>query len=126
MAYFQTKNTNLGKFWRVLQWKMVVYFMGIWSILLPFGLFRGHLVQYIAIWYIFPVLVCRTCKSGNPGLVTNVYARFGLEIDNLECVQFINSLKYETKRKIGKFGYGKDFITKPLKTAHTGYLLSSG
>jgi hypothetical protein len=24
---FQTKNPNLGKFWRVLQWKMLVYFM---------------------------------------------------------------------------------------------------
>jgi hypothetical protein len=23
-AYFQTKNTNLGKFWRVLHWKMLV------------------------------------------------------------------------------------------------------
>jgi hypothetical protein len=25
--FFQTKNTSLGKFWRVLQWKMLVYFM---------------------------------------------------------------------------------------------------
>jgi hypothetical protein len=25
MAYFQTKNPNLGKFWRVLEWKMLVY-----------------------------------------------------------------------------------------------------
>jgi hypothetical protein len=42
MAYFQTKNSNLGKFWRVLQWKMVVYFMATRSILLPlwsFGIF---------------------------------------------------------------------------------------
>jgi hypothetical protein len=23
MVYFQTKNPNLGKFWRVLQWKML-------------------------------------------------------------------------------------------------------
>jgi hypothetical protein len=29
MAYFQTKNPTLGKFWRVLQWKMLVYFMAI-------------------------------------------------------------------------------------------------
>jgi hypothetical protein len=39
MAYFRTKNTNLGNFWRVLQWKMFVYFF-------------GHLVYFIAIWYI--------------------------------------------------------------------------
>jgi hypothetical protein len=32
---FQTKNPNLGKFWRVLLWKILVYF-------LPFGLFYGH------------------------------------------------------------------------------------
>jgi hypothetical protein len=25
MVYFQTKNSNLGKFWRILQWKVLVY-----------------------------------------------------------------------------------------------------
>jgi hypothetical protein len=49
MAYFQTKNPNLGKFWRLLQWKMGV----IWSILWPFGLFYGRLVYFMDIWYIF-------------------------------------------------------------------------
>jgi hypothetical protein len=29
MAHFQTKSTNLGKFWRVLQWTMLVYFIAI-------------------------------------------------------------------------------------------------
>jgi hypothetical protein len=29
MAYFQTINPNIGKFWRVLQWKMLVYFTAI-------------------------------------------------------------------------------------------------
>jgi hypothetical protein len=33
MVYFRTKNRNLGKFWRTLQWKMLVYFMDFWSIL---------------------------------------------------------------------------------------------
>jgi hypothetical protein len=33
MAYFQTKNPNLGKFWKDLQWEMLVYFMAIWYIL---------------------------------------------------------------------------------------------
>jgi hypothetical protein len=36
MVCFQTKNPNLGKFWRVLQWKILVYFMTIWSILRPY------------------------------------------------------------------------------------------
>jgi hypothetical protein len=47
MAYFQTKNTNLGKFW-----DMLVYVMAIWCILLSFGLFCCHLVYFVAIWYI--------------------------------------------------------------------------
>jgi hypothetical protein len=29
MVRFHTKNTNLGKFWRLLQCKMLVYFMAI-------------------------------------------------------------------------------------------------
>jgi hypothetical protein len=33
MAYFQTQNPNLNKFWRVLQWKMLAYYMSIiWCI----------------------------------------------------------------------------------------------
>jgi hypothetical protein len=30
MVYFQTKNPNLGKFLRVLQRKVLVYFVAIW------------------------------------------------------------------------------------------------
>jgi hypothetical protein len=44
MVCFQTKNPNLGKFWRVLHWKMLVYFMETWSILMSFVMFYGHLV----------------------------------------------------------------------------------
>jgi hypothetical protein len=39
MAYFQTKNPNFGKFCRDLRWKILFYFMAIWSILRPFGIF---------------------------------------------------------------------------------------
>jgi hypothetical protein len=48
-TYFQTKDPNLGKFWRVLQWKMLVYFMRIWSILRQIGLFYAHLVYFMVI-----------------------------------------------------------------------------
>jgi hypothetical protein len=58
MVYFQTKSPNLGKFWRVLQWKMLVYFMSVWNISLPFAILYGHLVHFLLIWYIFSVLVC--------------------------------------------------------------------
>jgi hypothetical protein len=55
MVCFQTKNSNLGKFWRVLQWKMLVLFNGLLVhftafcyILWTFGTVCGNLV------YIFP------------------------------------------------------------------------
>jgi hypothetical protein len=52
---FQTKNTNLGKFWRVLQWKLLVYFVAIWK-------------HFMVIWYIFPRFgMLHQEKSGNPG-----------------------------------------------------------
>jgi hypothetical protein len=64
MVYFQTKNRNLGKFGRVLKWKMLVYFMDIGSILRPFDIFYDHLVYFVAIWYIFsPLLVYCTKKN---------------------------------------------------------------
>jgi hypothetical protein len=46
IVYLQTKNCNLGTFWTVLQWKMLVYFMTIWSILRTFDIFFGHLVYF--------------------------------------------------------------------------------
>jgi hypothetical protein len=48
----QTQNTNLGKFWRALQWKILVYFTAIWYILWPFGILYGHLVYCMVNWYI--------------------------------------------------------------------------
>jgi hypothetical protein len=48
---FQTENTNLNEFWRVLQWKMLAHFIGhldyftsIWYILWSFGIFFHVLV----------------------------------------------------------------------------------
>jgi hypothetical protein len=61
MVSFQTKYTNLGKFWRALGGKMLIYilgllgiFMDIWVILWPFGTFRVHLVHYFWFWYHVP------------------------------------------------------------------------
>jgi hypothetical protein len=53
MVLFQTKNPNLGKFWRVLEWKMLVYFMTIWNILGPFGIIYDRLVKFFAFWYVW-------------------------------------------------------------------------
>jgi hypothetical protein len=57
MVYFQTKNTNLGTLWRVLEWEMLLYFKIIWSILWPFCIIYGSLVKLVVIWYIFTILV---------------------------------------------------------------------
>jgi hypothetical protein len=66
MVCFQTKNPNLGKFWGVLQWKILVYFMTIWSILRPLEIFSSHLVYFVVIWYIFPRFgILYQGKSGN-------------------------------------------------------------
>jgi hypothetical protein len=40
-----------------------VYFTAIENILWPFGIFCGNLVYFVAIWYIFPVLVIWTKKN---------------------------------------------------------------
>jgi hypothetical protein len=73
MVFFQTKNPNLGKFWRVLQWKMLVCFITVWNILRPFGRFHGHLVDFMVTWYIlssFGKLYQQ--KSGNPALIAKL------------------------------------------------------
>jgi hypothetical protein len=54
MVSFQTKNPNLGKFWRALDRKKLKYLMAIWNILLTFKIFYDHLVHFVFIWYIFP------------------------------------------------------------------------
>jgi hypothetical protein len=46
MVYFQTKNSNLGKFWRTLEWKMLIYFT---AIVQPLGIFYDHSVIYIVV-----------------------------------------------------------------------------
>jgi hypothetical protein len=72
MVCFQTKNPNLGKFWRVLQWKSLVYFTTIWRILLLLEIFNCRLVYIVVIWYIFPSfgILCQE-KSGNPSMGDN-------------------------------------------------------
>jgi hypothetical protein len=68
MVCFQTKNPNLGRFWRALEWKMMVYFMVIWNILLSFGINLWPFGNVVIIWYISPTFGILCKKSGNPGL----------------------------------------------------------
>jgi hypothetical protein len=67
MVSFQTKKNNLGKFWRALDWKMLIYFMAIWNILQTFEVFYDPLVHFVFIWHIFSGLGnIYQEKSGNP------------------------------------------------------------
>jgi hypothetical protein len=66
---FKPKHPNLGKVWRALELKMLIHFMVICIILKPFGIFYGHYVcNVVVFWYIFPRfgVLCQE-KSGNPG-----------------------------------------------------------
>jgi hypothetical protein len=63
MVCFQTKNPNLGKFLRTLDGNLLIDFIANWNILRTFGKFNDHLVHFLLIWYIFPVLVSRTNKN---------------------------------------------------------------
>jgi hypothetical protein len=70
MVCFQPKNPNLGKLWRIL-----VYFITIWSILRPFKIFYGHSVYFVVIWYIFPRFgILDQDKTGNPTPEENTFA----------------------------------------------------
>jgi hypothetical protein len=49
---------KLGQSWRVMQWKMLEYFIDIWTVLRLFGLVYGHLENLGKFGAFFPVLVC--------------------------------------------------------------------
>jgi hypothetical protein len=70
MVSFQTKNLNLSKFWRALEYKVLLEIMIIWNILQPLCIFYGHFGNFLVIWYIFPRFgALYQEKSGNPGLI---------------------------------------------------------
>jgi hypothetical protein len=63
MVYFQTKNHNLGKFLKVLQLQILVffghfvYFTVKRYILQKFGTFCGHPVYFFPFWYVAPIKI---------------------------------------------------------------------
>jgi hypothetical protein len=73
MVCFQTKNPNLSIL-PILQWKMLVYFVAIRSILRPFGIFYGHLEYFSRFGVLYEE------KSGNPAPQPDRY----LELDRRE------------------------------------------
>jgi hypothetical protein len=53
MVYFQTKNINLGKIRRALEWKMLSYFMTIWNILLQFCILYSRVVEFVGSYLVY-------------------------------------------------------------------------
>jgi hypothetical protein len=78
---FKPQNPNLGKFWRLLDWKILMYFMAIWNILQTFWIFYRHFGYFITIWYIL-------CSSGTffTALVSCTKKNLATLILILECV----------------------------------------
>jgi hypothetical protein len=68
MAYFQTKNSNFGNFWKVLKWKMLGYFMTIWSFIRLLGIFMAiyYILRSFGIYFSSFGLLYILRKSGNP------------------------------------------------------------
>jgi hypothetical protein len=52
--------------------------MDIWSILQPFDIFYGHLVYFVVIWYIFPMLIY--CSEKNLATLINTYLDTSIEV----------------------------------------------
>jgi hypothetical protein len=67
--FSKTKHPNLGKFWRVLQWRTLVYFIafGLFCIQLlylgSFWTFCGHLVYFSTLWYAVPRKIWQPCSK---------------------------------------------------------------
>jgi hypothetical protein len=68
MVYFKTKNPNLGTFWRVLQWKMLVYLMPLGQFschlmiyCMNFGIICGNLGYFPPFWYTVPRKIWQPC-----------------------------------------------------------------
>jgi hypothetical protein len=99
MVYFRTKNLNLGKVCRVLQWKMLAYFMAVCSILGPFGIF-------VSIWYIFHVLVY--CTKKNLATLVKLHIRNVVE-------SFLRAYFFHPKRAISSPCAQEGFYGKNLK-----------
>jgi hypothetical protein len=86
----------LGKFWRVLQWKMLVYFMDTWSISRSFVIFYGYLVYivrgnlgyFFPFWYFVGRKIWHPCTQ--PGVVVKKWRRV---IDSFKSI-FLSPKKF--------------------------------
>jgi hypothetical protein len=130
MGYFQTKNPNLGNFWNVSSWKMLVNVIAIWSILLPFCIFYDHLIYFVVILVYFPPFgMLYQEKSGNPGfrcsVIRNLSTEYAVTLHRIRVARFFLTL--HTYTKLGKIHIRNDqkvyeMVIKYIKMFHSkGY-----
>jgi hypothetical protein len=101
MVCFQTKNPNLGKFWRALDWKMFTYFISIWNISWRFGIFYDHLAHFVFIWCIVSGLgIMYQGKSGNPAC-KEVPARKWRRLFSEHFVARVSAVPFRIVQKLG-------------------------
>jgi hypothetical protein len=93
MIYFQTKNSNLGKFWTAFEWKRLVCYLDIWNIhITAIWYMLWPLANLVESWYISPVFV--NCgKSGNPGAAASWVSIFCKDIHLLFAWSSISNTK---------------------------------
>jgi hypothetical protein len=101
----------LGKFWRALDRKMLIYFMPIWNILQTFGTFCVQLVHF------FPVLVSCTKKN----LATLPETIF---LENEELKQITHSSVPVLYIHMYRPGYKRMLLKKKYKKLHPFLLIT--
>jgi hypothetical protein len=114
MAYFQTKNTDWGKFWRVLQWKMSVYYVHV-------VYFTASRYIFVTIWYIlwlFCIFITILVKCTKKNLATLLSRRGPSQK---------NSLTYVCdEKRLNDLNVEKDtFLSIELATHNAWYFLLS-
>jgi hypothetical protein len=74
---FSNQKSQFGSNWRVLHWRMLVYFMYTWSFVIFYGHFVYIYIYIKVIWYIFSHFgILYLEKSGTPGVHGGKIARF--------------------------------------------------
>jgi hypothetical protein len=84
MVCFQTKNTNWGKFWRALDWKMFTYifyghleyFTDIGDIVWLFGTFCVYLVHFFRFWFHVPRKIWQPCYKRQTSMTVQTQLEF--------------------------------------------------
>jgi hypothetical protein len=105
---FSTQNPNFGQFWRALQWKILVYFMTIWSTLRPLEIFYGHLVYFVVrFWYFVPRKIWQPCFYRVGAFCSSEVSFEGLRSDLLHTLKFfLSQLLRSPVKKILKYQSG--------------------